>query len=250
MKRLSIAALIALIALAVAPVAYADPVTLVDRGLPGANLNNAAGADRSNGMWLTGMYTATDYWLIGDTFTNTSSSTWNITTITLWTIGSFSTASVWGGTDTEIGLASTGYTATAAHYPGGEDYQGGFGEYYSLTRLDFAVDITLGAGQTYNFFLNGTGNGTYGIPFVSASNAGLSGTPQEGADNSYLYGHIVNGIWVPGDQFSWDSNGHGWDKSSDVNVIVTGTVPDGGTSATLLGGALLGLGLLRWKFRG
>lgn len=65
---------------------------LVDRGLPTANLNNAAGADRANVSWAFTEYTSPDYWVVGDTFANTSSQNWAISTIRLWTVGETDTA--------------------------------------------------------------------------------------------------------------------------------------------------------------
>lgn len=64
--------LIGTIVLAIAATANAGPVTLVDRGLPTANLNNASGANRSNVAWVDGRY-PTPHVLLGDTFQNTSS---------------------------------------------------------------------------------------------------------------------------------------------------------------------------------
>ncbi len=62
-----------------------------------------------------------------------------------------------------------------------------------------------------------------------------------------LYAEVVGGILDPSSIGSWDSNGDGWDKSSDVNVDVYGSVPDGGMTVTLLGGALMSLAALRRK---
>lgn len=118
-----------------------------------------------------------------------------------------------------------------------------------MYRIDFAVAITLAPGQVYNFFLDGTG-GTYTVPFLHASNRLLSGSPQQGADDLMLEATIVNGAVDPLSVSSWTSLGNGWDKASDFNVVATGTVPDAGSTVTLLGSALLGLGLLRRKFRG
>src|SRR5512141_1493725 len=85
----------------------ANATMLVDRGLPTDNLNNAAGVSRSNVAWVSGGYTPTDYWLVGDSFTNTSSGIWSIDSIRLWTVGLTSAATLWGGTDgSAIGVIS------------------------------------------------------------------------------------------------------------------------------------------------
>ena len=54
------------VALLAGPMA-ANAALLVDRGLPTTNLNNAAGANRSNVSWVFSGYTSADYWLVGDT---------------------------------------------------------------------------------------------------------------------------------------------------------------------------------------
>jgi len=65
----------------VAPAAMADTL-LVDRGLPTANLNNAAGADRSNVGWGYANY---DNWFTGDDFTLAAvDGQWRIDTIRTW----------------------------------------------------------------------------------------------------------------------------------------------------------------------
>ena len=224
---------------------------LVDRGLPTANLNNDAGDNRANVAWAFTEYTPQDYWLVGDTFVNNSSHTWSINKIRLWTTGPTDTAVLRGGIDgSTIGIVSSTYSMTAATYAGGSSYETGTpGTFRDINQIDFTVDILLGAGQTYDFFLDGTGNTRADIvvPFVNASNAALSGSPQQGSDNLMLGAEVVGGTLDPLSIGSWDSNGYGWDKSSDVNVDVFGSVPDGGMTVTLLGGALMSLAALRRK---
>ena len=225
--------------------ANADTV-LVDRGLPTANLNNAAGADRSNVAWAFGNTDPTDYWVVGDTFTNTSSGNWLINTIELWTLGPTTTATLWGGVDgSAIAALGNASSITATTYAGGVQYQGSSGSYLStLYQVDFSVNITLAAGQTYDFFLDGTGGANI-VPYVSASNAALSGSPQDQADNSMLYGEVLNGSFNPTSIGTWTSLNNGWDKASDVNVAVIGAVPEPETYAMLLAG----LGLLGFMAR-
>lgn len=225
-------------------------VLLFDRGLPTTNLNNSAGANRSNVAWLFGG-TSADYWMVGDTFTNTGSQTWAIDTIRLWSVGATGTAALWGGIDgSTIGLVSGSGAISGATYADGSSYQGYTGAYSALHQIDFAVSILLAPGQTYNFFLDGTGNGNYVVPFVHASNAPLSGSPQDGADGLMLYANVVGGAFDPSSVGTWNSSdpGWGWDKPSDVNVRAFGTttVPEPATLA-LLGLGLAGLGFSRRK---
>ena len=217
---------------------------LVDRGLPTTNLNSSAGTNRSNVAWVSGADTgadnSADYWMVGDTFTNTASQAWAINKIRLWTVGKSDTTALWGGIDeSTIDLVSSSGAISNATYADSSMYQGSSGG-YGMHQIDFAVSILLAPGQTYDFFLNGTG-GDYGIPFVHASNATLSGSPQEGADNAMLWGEVVSGSFNQTSVQPWTSLGGGWDKASDVNVQAFGTtVPEPSTYAMLI----LGLGLL------
>ena len=166
------------IALAAAVSAHASPI-LVDRGLPTTNRNNAAGANRSNVAWGFSNDISNVYWMVGDTFTNTSSQEWAIDTIRLWTVGNTDSAVLRGGVGDTVGVVSAitygdMYTST---------YQGSGSSMINMFQVDFAVNILLGAGQTFSFFLDGAGSASAGqgtsIPFVHASNAALSGSPQQ-----------------------------------------------------------------------
>jgi hypothetical protein len=224
---------------------------IFDRGLPTTNLNNAAGADRSNVAWADSETDAqpTEYWLPGDDVVLTGSGIYHIDTVRIWTIASDTSGlSLWAGSDISNGGIFTTYTATQVYYTDGTGYQGSSGNFSSIYQLDFEINEDVAAG-TYYFFLDGPwtaySGGGYVNPFLHASNDALSGSPQEGADDTFQWLHIKNGNIVGVE--SWLSTGggttgwgRGWDKNSDGNIQVFGSAPVPEPSTILL----LGFGLV------
>ena len=205
---------------------------LVDRGLPTANLNNAAGSNRSNVAWGFGDYP--DYrYLAGDDFMIGSSGDYLVDTLRVWTTSS--ATSFWFG---EAGSTFTQYTPVSSQvtYSNGENYQGSSGNYLDLYQLDISLNQVLTGGNTYQFFLDGP------VPsFIHSSNAALSGSPQEGSDGLMLWAavEISTGMLSYGD--TWDSHGSGWDKSSDANIQVYGSAVPEPTTFLLFGLGILGI---------
>ena len=218
---------------------------LLDRGLPNINLNAAAGANRSNVAWAFEDFTTDDYFVAGDSFANTSEKTWVVDSIRLWTVGrtdSVVLRDLNGGSILGSSISTT-YPDPASSLYGASGL--------ALFQIDFVVNFLLAPGQSYSFFVDGSGSAAAGqgtsVPFAHASNAALSGTPQDGADDLILYARILGGLLDPLSVGSLDTHGNGWDKSSDLNVQVFGTaIPEPATlSLTLLGLGFLGLLLLR-----
>jgi hypothetical protein len=250
MKRQTwILGVIAAAGLASGTCAMGDTI-LFDRGLPIQNLNNAAGASRSNVAWADSEATnaPSQYYLPGDDFTLGGSGSYQVNDIRVWAIGDTlpTGLSLLGGTGGSIGAVSSTFTVTPTAYLGGAEYQGTSGAFHQLYQIDFSVNLNLTAGQTFDFFVNSpwTASGSaYVNTFLHASNAGLSGSPQDGADGQFLWLH-VNGAsqnvetWFSGTGAGTAGFGAGWDKNSDANVQVLGT------AAPLPSSAWAGLALL------
>lgn len=232
---------------------------VVDRGLPDSNLNNAAGGDRSNVAWgFAGDYTSGDSFNLPEL--DAGNSAWRIDRISIWSIAgepgsqfgdSFDSVSLYLGpdeADAELPEVASGNVSgnstdnpdiaiTPTSYADGSSYQGSGGGFTQIWQLDFS-NLGFFAPGDYLFGADGSGANDP-IWFNHASDAGLSGTPQQGSDDLYNW-FAVNGsgesITLGG---AYDSDGNGWDKSSDINIQVHASqVPEPG----MLG--MLGLGLL------
>lgn len=235
----------ALLGLLVCAGTFANAALLFDRGLPEDNLNNAAGANRSNVAWAEVWNVGdTETYMDGDTYTLAGTGLYNVTKIRVWIVNDDTVPfggypmTLWG-TPAAQGLAgltqiSSTYTATAVTYVNGQTYQGYSGAYRTLWQLDFTTNLIVQGGQTQLFFLQGVRpytNGKEITPFLHASNKDLSGRPMPGADDKLYYVTFTNGVATGLD--TWDSNGYGWDKSSDYNVQVFGEAVVPGPAAAL-----------------
>ncbi len=229
LSRSTVAALLIVMLLGLAGAASAD--LLFDRGLPAININNAAGTARSNVTWAStedGGFTGDDF-VIG-----TAGQTYKIDSITVWgaqfdplsldidnialyvskyddPLALVSSGSVTGNTNSNPSIAHT-YVS----YPDGTDvYEGNGGVLYPICQTTFSgLDMLVEGGVKYKF-------GVIGDKYLwwsHASNADLSGSPQDGADNLYLEFNLNDLSQI----IVWDSNGDGWDKSSDINIQISG----------------------------
>lgn len=231
--------------------AHADPTLVFDRGLPTENLNNAAGADRSNVAWGDSGTTNS----IGDTFTlgGAAGTNYSIDTIRVWVVAptepAASAFSLWFGGDagafTAVQVVSSATASiSAASYGDPLGYQRSSGGYYNVYELDFTgVDIMVNPG-TYAFSVSGPGtNDAMTTPSLHASNANLSGSPQMGPNDGIIYGFNQDGSMASG--YPWASIA-GWDKPSDIDVQVFADVPEPPALA-LLGLGLAVFGVIRWR---
>lgn len=253
MKKLIVFLMVAGLVIAGSGQASAD--LLFDRGLPTANLNNAAGTYRSNVAWADWESSppgpTSEYWLAGDDVVLTNPGIYHIDTVRVWTASDPATglSLLAGSSPSNVGRF-TSYAYSAVTYSDGTTYQGSSGAFMPLYQLDFAINEDVTSGKYY-FFLDGPfapyQGGGYVSPFVHASNSALSGSPQDGADDAFQFLHMDYGSvvaiesWYSGTGGGTTGWGPGWDKNSDANIQVYGTpVPEPGT-LLLLGSGLLGL---------
>jgi hypothetical protein len=242
MKKLWLLAAAVVAAASVVGTAVSSPATpAFDRGLPTTNLNNAAGANRSNVAWSNG----NDY-VSGDTFSlGTAGQKWYVSQIRTWNIGhlgqffgdEFSGDTLYLGTggispvmSGTVGLGSNvdsnpNITHTKVQYVGGADYQAQDATFRQIWQNDFRnVGLVANGGRTYFFGVDGTPYSYYW--FNHASNAALSGSPQQGADNQWV-AWPKSDLTTPNFCDSGAPSGGvcngGWDKSSDINVQVFAT---------------------------
>lgn len=204
----------------------AAQVLVFDRGLPTANLNNAAGASRSNALWADIETLPETPWLPGDDFTLAGAGAYTVTTIRVWSTNNVGLSLRGGVAGSPINVVSTAYTATPVTYANAQGYEKAAGGFLQLYQVDFTVNIPLNGGTTYQFFLDAppapSGTDFVGA-YLHASNAALSGSTQQGADGIFLFlannGTVTTwntatgaGTYCPGCV--------GFDKTTDGNVQV------------------------------
>ena len=247
MRKLLLVPLLAVIGLlAASAVSSAAPVStmLVDRGLPTANLDDTAGANRSNVAWSFGTTDVTgDSFTVGsagETYVITAIRTWSITHVDTNIGDVYTNDTLYLGTGgisaVETGNLSTGsnvdsnsnITHTPVTYSNSENYgPQNDPNTRQLWQNDFTnLNYEVQGGTTYYFAVDGEVRSPCSSScnwYNHASNAALSGSTQQGSDNFY-------DDWVKTDltdpPFACDSGNAtdcgGWDKSSDINVQVFG----------------------------
>lgn len=223
------------------PAFTADSVLVVDRGLPTANLNNASGPARSNVRW--GWH---EHGFLGDDFTiGAPGEHWVIDSIRTWTVpgGAGATLQHLGDfyQDVRLYFGQSDVTpVTTAQLSVGSDqasnaavrisdantngalFYDDFGTSLRIWQIDFTnLNLTVDGGTKYSFGVWGMGRAVPGKEgqvfswYNHASNAGLSGSRQDGADGKMLLfdaGGRTEGTHI--------AEGNGWDKPADINVQV------------------------------
>jgi hypothetical protein len=225
------------------PALAAQPDLVVDRGLPQSNLNNVAGAARSN-VRLSLQADA----FIGDDFTiGAPGEQWVIDCVRVWSVPGLGsppalylgdyyrdtrlyfgepgqdlspvvTAALTEGSD-ETGNPNVKITEATAN---GAQLYDNFGQGLRIWQVDFQnLNLRTEGGVKYAFGVWGMGrpSAAYeGKPYLwfnHASNAALSGARQDGADGRILE-FDASGRYK-GDLSTEDED---WDKSADINVQV------------------------------
>ena len=226
---------------------------VVDRGLPAINLNTDAGVLRSNVTWASESPTG----FTGDDFTiGVSGESYVVDSIKVWGAQynplSDDIGNIWlyvGKSGSPLALISTGaitgnvnsnssISHTFVTYPdvGHTDYYvGNSGTHFPICETTFSgLNMLVEGGTKYNFGVRGDGY----LWWNHASNAALSGSPQDGADDKYLEFNTadLSSVIVHDALLDLTDN-----KSSDINVQVFATaVPEPASLGMLaLGGLLL-----------
>ncbi len=267
-RRMAIVAGVILVVVGCFALANAQAaVVLFDRALPTDNINNAAGANRSNVTWQEtdpGGFTGDDFTIgtVGQTYLIDSLTVWgaqynplsdDISNIALYVgkdgeaLALASSGSVTGNVDSNPNISHT--FVTYGDVSNTDFYEGNGGVHYSICQTTFSgLNIVVQGGVLYNFGVIGDGY----LWWNHASNAALSGlgTPEDGADDLYKVFQVDTDPATATFVETVDSNGNGWDKSSDINVQVTGSqVPE---PTTILVWGMLGVvavGFGAWRRR-
>ena len=243
MLELKLPAVVAAGLLFVSAAFAAGPQLAVDRGLPQQNLNNVAGTSRSNVRWHS-----SDKGFLGDDFLiGRPGEQWVIDSIRTWAVPGLTEidpdhlGDFYQDVRLYLGRSGQGVTPrqTADLTPGSEatsnlnvhisdatqsgaSYYDNFGKALRIWQIDFTnLNMPVEGGSRYSFGVWGMGReipGSEGdtyLWFNHASNAALSGAAQDNADGRML---LFDGSGQA--QGVFDGAGHGWDKSSDINIQV------------------------------
>ena len=201
-------------------------------------------------------------------------------------LSEFSDFKLYGGLESDpgsFGLISTGFSTSIDRYTpsaggpcdvasSGEDYLSRTGPIcLPIYKITFFVNLAIPGpvfGVNYDFAADGTGIG--GNLFYShATNAALAGTAQPGSDGQYLnwdtLAFAAGPVGVNSDSLCGTA-GHGpdprptggicagWDKQSDINVVVTGAqeapTPEPSSIGMLGAGLVAVLAMIRRRRRG
>jgi len=250
--------------------ALSADVMLFDRGLPITNLNNGAGANRSNVSWGdpgNQSFTGDNFILPalpGDQYLVNTLRIWTAdgadpsfdfastyTSLTLYaqpTTGSGSSVIQQGNFIGGTTLDNPNIKITPVTYADNSIYEGNSAT-YQLWEVDFTnLNWLVDPATVVNFGVFGATIDPTWFWVNHASNAALSGSPQDGADGIFFDFAVGGSLLSP---VLEDSNGNGWDKSSDINVQILGSAVPEPTSIFLLGTAVLIVGsLARKKYQG
>ena len=223
------------------PAWAADSVLVVDRGLPQVNLNNDSGPVRSNVRWSWH-----DHGFLGDDFTvGLPGERWAIDAIRTWAVPGGPEANLphlgdfFQDVRLHFGAGDVTPVAAAQLSPGSDEtgnpdvrvsdasaagtlLYDDFGTRLRVWQIDFTnLNLAVDGGVKYRFGVWGMGRpkpGAEGEAFTwynHASNAGLSGDRQEGADGVMLLFDAAGRS-----EGTFNGEGNGWDKPSDINVQV------------------------------
>jgi hypothetical protein len=230
-----------------------EAALLFDRGLPvynaiQPNINDAAGANRSNTSPVVPYLGRPEYYVNpGDDFTIGTPGTYHLDTLRLWGLSGSDmipliAPSLWMGPEGgPLQKVSTTFVYQTVTYSNLENFQyPGTKSFRNINQVDWALNINVQGGQTYQFFLEGLwwkpGTLLVFSPSLHASNAALSNAPQEGADDIFLFQVMHNGVStdvVLQKNFFADIG-----KPADANVQVFGSVVPLPSALLLLGSGL------------
>jgi hypothetical protein len=239
MKRLSLVALVALIAFAVAPVAYADPITPVTVNLYMDAAPNVYGSPNYAGWWANAQAAAAagTFVNMGSGFNGANDNTTNYeiedeTVYSFGDLGSRLHFIYFVPNETVEDLTTRNFQIGLTYHWDGDNYDL-YHDYYGSSWLTPTSWVNYNDGHGHTGVIGTAGFawwGAYGVNTQPALDADMAAWRAIQEDVTFT-------VRIDG---QGDTSLTGYREA----------VPDGGTTASLLGGALLGLGLLRRKFRG